>query len=76
VTEILIAVIGLLSATTAALIERVRRDNIRVHGVTSTKLDLLAKGLGQSIDRVREATERTEEKVDDHVADHAKGAFK
>ena len=75
-TEILIAVIGLLSATTVALIERVRRDNVRDHGLTSTKLDLLAKGLGQSIDRVREATERTEEKVDDHVSDHAKGAFK
>lgn len=75
-TEILIAVIGLLSATTVALIERVRRDNIRDHSLTSSKLDLLAKGLGQSIDRVRESAERTEEKVDDHVSDHAKGAFK
>jgi hypothetical protein len=40
------------------------------------KLDLLAKGLGHSLDRVRETADRTELKIDDHMTDHAKGAFK
>ena len=32
-----------------------------------------AKGLGRSIDRVEAATNRVESKIDEHIADHARG---
>jgi hypothetical protein len=75
-TEIIVAMIGFFAMTSAALIEKVRRDNKRDHGIVAMKLDLLAKGLGHSLDRVRETADRTELKIDDHMTDHAKGAFK
>ena len=40
------------------------------------KLDMIAQGLGRSIDEVRESAQRTEENLDEHIADHARGAFK
>ena len=74
--EIIVAVIGFFAMTSAALIEKVRRDNKRDHSMVQMKLDIIAKGLGQSIDRVRETADRTELKIDEHMSDHAKGAFK
>jgi hypothetical protein len=32
-----------------------------------------AKGLGRSIDRVEDAANRVESKIDEHIADHARG---
>ena len=75
-TEIIVALIGLCTMTSVALIEKVRRDNKRDHSIVAMKLDMIAQGLVRSIDQVREATERTEEHIDEHVADHARGAFK
>lgn len=34
-----------------------------------------AKGLGRSIDRVEETANRVEAKIDEHIADHARGEF-
>ena len=74
--EIIIAMIGFFTMTSLALIEKVRRDNKRDRSIVAKKLDLMAQGLGRSIDHLREATERTEASIDEHVADHARGAFK
>ena len=75
-TEIFVAMIGFFAMTSVALIEKVRRDNKRDHSIVAMKLDMIAQGLGRSIDQIRDATERTEEHIDNHVADHARGAFK
>lgn len=74
--EIIVSMIGFFAMTSVALIEKVRRDNKRDHSIVAMKLDMIAQGLGRSIDQIREATERTEEHIDNHVADHARGAFK
>jgi hypothetical protein len=75
-TEIIVALIGLFTMTSVTLIEKVRRDNKRDHSVVAMKLDMMAQGLGRSIDEVRDSAQRTEEHIDNHVADHARGAFK
>ena len=74
--EIVVALIGFFAMTSVALIEKVRRDNKRDHSIVSMKLDMIAQGLGRSIDEVRESDQRTEENLDEHIADHARGAFK
>ena len=75
-TEIIVALIGLFTMTSVALIEKVRRDNKRDHSLVLMKLDMMAQGLGRSIDEVRDSAQRTEDNLDEHVADHARGAFK
>ncbi len=75
-TEIIVALIGLFTMTSVALIEKVRRDNKRDHSLVQMKLDMVAQGLGRSLDEVRESAQRTEANLDEHVADHARGAFK
>lgn len=75
-TEIIVALIGLFTMTSVALIEKVRRDNKRDHSLVQMKLDMMAQGLGRSIDEVRDSAQRTEDNLDEHVADHARGAFK
>jgi len=75
-TEIIVAIIGLFTMTSVTLIEKVRRDNKRDHSLVQMKLDMMAQGLGRSIDEVRESTQRTEDNLDEHVADHARGAFR
>ena len=75
-TEIIVAMIGFFAMTSVALIEKVRRDNKRDHSLVQMKLDMMAQGLGRSIDEVRESTQRTEDNLDEHVADHARGAFR
>ena len=74
--EIVVALIGFFAMTSVALIEKVRRDNKREHSIVAMKLDMIAQGLGRSIDEVRESPQRTEANLDEHVADHARGAFK
>lgn len=77
---IFIAVIGLISAISVALIEKGRRtdakrweENKQDHNFVVDKIENLGKSLGISIDRVEKGVERTEKKVDEHIRDHAKG---
>lgn len=77
---VLIAVIGLISAVSVALIEKGRRtdakrweENKQDHNFVVDKIENLGKSLGISIDRVEKGVERTEKKVDEHIRDHAKG---
>lgn len=73
--EIVVASIAGVSALLVALVEKTRRENKRDHGIVAEKLDMLGKSLGRSIDRVEENTNRTEQKLDEHIADHARGTF-
>lgn len=72
---IYVAAIGTIGAVIVALIEKGRRENKNDHNVVSDKLDMLGKSLGRSIDRVEKGVERTEKKIDQHIADHARGEF-
>jgi hypothetical protein len=74
--NIIIAIIGMVSALSVALIEKGRRENKSDHAALRERLDLIAKNLGRSIDRVEQAAIRTEKKIDDHINDHAIGEFK
>lgn len=71
---ITVALITVIGAAAIALIEKGRRENKTDHGVVSDKLDVIAKSLGRSIDRVEDTGIRTEGKLDQHINDHAKGA--
>lgn len=53
-----------------ALIEVMRRQNNRDHGINAGKLDALSE---RQRDTTR-AVERVETKVDTHINDHAKGS--
>ena len=70
---IYVAAIGVIGAVLVALIEKGRRENKSDHSVVTDKIDSLGKSLGISIDRVERGVERTEAKVDQHIADHARG---
>lgn len=48
-------------------------ENKADHNFVVDKIESLGKSLGISIDRVERGVERTEEKVDRHIADHARG---
>ena len=72
---IIVAVIGVVGAILVALIEKSRRDNRKDHDSVSEKIDAVGKSLGRSIDRVGKGLDRTEKKLDDHIADHARGRF-
>ena len=71
---ITVALITVVGAAIVALVEKGRRENKTDHGVVSDKLDVIAKSLGKSIDRVEDTGIRTEGKLDQHINDHAKGA--
>ena len=70
---ITVALITVIGATIVALVEKGRRENKFDHGAVSGKLDVIAKSLGRSIDRVEDTGIRTEGKLDQHINDHAKG---
>ena len=70
---ITVALITVVGAAIVALIEKGRRENKTDHGVVSNKLDVIAKSLGKSIDRVEDTGIRTEGKLDQHINDHARG---
>jgi len=70
---ITVALITVVGAVLAALVEKGRRENKTDHGVVSDKLDVIAKSLGKSIDRVEDTGIRTEGKLDQHINDHARG---
>ena len=58
----MVAVIGAVGVVLSALIQSMRKENRRDHGVVATKLDHLAEG-----------HRRMEEKIDGHIGDHARG---
>jgi hypothetical protein len=74
-TEIIVAVIAGISAISVALVEKGRRENKRDHNMVVDKIDSLGKSLGRSIDRVEGTALRTEQKIDEHIRDHARGDF-
>ena len=72
---IVAALIAASGTITAALIHKMRKENKNDHSVVTDKIDALGKSLGISIDRVEKGVERTELKIDQHIADHARGEF-
>ena len=70
---IIVALLTVIGAVIVALVEKGRRENKTDHGVVSDKLDVIAKSLGRSIDRVEDTGIRTEGKLDQHINDHARG---
>ena len=70
---IIVALITVVGAVLVALVEKGRRENKSDHGVVSEKLDIIGKSLGRSIDRVEDTVVRNEVKLDQHIADHARG---
>lgn len=77
---VLVALIAAISAISVSLIEISRRknnsqwaENKADHNFVVEKIDAMGKSLGISIDRVEKGVERTEEKVDQHIRDHARG---
>lgn len=79
---IAVALIGLVGAVVVALIEKGRRvdakrweENKADHNFVVDKIENLGKSLGISIDRVERGVDRTESKIDRHIADHARGEF-
>lgn len=62
--QILVAIITGGFGVVAAMLEFARRQNVKDHGVVSTKLDTLNEG-----------HRRLETKLDNHINDHAKGEF-
>ena len=80
--QIYVALIGAVSLIIVAYIEHARRstntrweENKADHNFVVDKLETVAKSLGISIDRVEKGVERTEEKLDGHIRDHALGEF-
>jgi hypothetical protein len=71
--QITVALIGLVGAILVALIEKGRRENKADHNVVAEKLDMVGKSLGRSIDRVEQTVIRNEQKLDQHINDHARG---
>lgn len=78
--DVWVAVVGAIGAVLVALIENGRRtaktrweENKADHNFVVDKIENLGKSLGISIDRVEKGVERTESKVDQHIADHARG---
>ena len=72
---IAVALIGLVGAVMVALIEKGRRENKADHSALGEKVELIGRTLGISIDRVERGVERTETKIDQQIADHARGEF-
>lgn len=77
---ILVAIIGTVGAVAVAFLESGRRtskarweENKQDHNFVVDKIESLGKSLGISIDRVEKGVERTEQKIDEHIRDHAKG---
>ena len=73
--QIVIALLGLLGLMIASMVEWSRRTNQRDHAMVLKMLQQMGDGLGRSIDRVEQTANRTEEDLDGHIADHARGAF-
>lgn len=81
-SQIYVTLISTFGLVIVAYIEHGRRstnrrweENKNDHNFVVDKIETVAKGLGISIDRVEKGVERTEEKLDNHIRDHARGEF-
>jgi hypothetical protein len=79
-TEIIVAVVGVIGLVAVALIEKDRRsskamweENKNDHNYVVEKIETLGKSLGRSIDKTNSSLERVEDKLDTHIRDHAIG---
>ena len=73
--QIVVALLGVLGLLIASMVEWSRRTNQRDHAMVLRMLQQMGEGLGHSIDRVEQTAIRTEEELDAHIGDHARGAF-
>ena len=79
-TEIIVAIVGVIGLIAVTLIEKDRRtskamweENKADHNHVVEKIELIGKSLGRSIDRTSKSLDRVEEKLDTHIRDHAVG---
>jgi hypothetical protein len=80
VTEVIVAVIGLVGVVIVGYFEHGRRSsnarwaqNSIEHAHVIDKIDAMGRTLGISIDRVEETALRSEAKLDTHLNDHLTG---
>ena len=73
--QIVVALLGVLGLLIASMVEWSRRTNQRDHAMVLHMIQQMGEGLGHSIDQVEQTAIRTEEELDGHIADHARGAF-
>jgi len=81
-TEIIVALVGVVGLVAVTLIEKDRRssklmweDNKLDHNYVVEKIETLGKSLGRSIDKTNDSVDRIESKLDTHIRDHALGGF-
>jgi hypothetical protein len=79
-TEVIVAIVGVIGLVTVALIEKDRRssktmweENKIDHNYVVEKIETLGKSLGRSIDKTNKSLDRVEDKLDTHIRDHAVG---
>lgn len=79
-TEIIVALVGVIGLIAVALIEKDRRssklmweENKNDHNYVVEKIETMGKSLGRSIDKTNKSLERVEDKLDTHIRDHAVG---
>ena len=79
-TEIIVALVGVVGLVAVTLIEIDRRssklmweENKTDHNFVVEKIDTLGKSLGRSIDKTNKSLDRVEGKLDTHIRDHAVG---
>jgi hypothetical protein len=79
-TEVIVALVGVIGLVAVALIEKDRRssklmweENKTDHNYVVEKIETLGKSLGRSIDKTNKSLDRVEDKLDTHIRDHAVG---
>jgi hypothetical protein len=79
-TEVIVALVGVIGLVAVALIEKDRRssklmweENKTDHNYVVEKIETLGKSLGRSIDKTNKSLDRVEDKLDTHIRDHAIG---
>jgi hypothetical protein len=79
-TEIIVALVGVIGLIAVTLIEKDRRssklmweENKVDHNYVVDKIETLGKSLGRSIDKTNKSLDRVEVKLDTHIRDHAVG---
>jgi hypothetical protein len=79
-TEVIVALVGVIGLVAVALIEKDRRssklmweENKVDHNYVVEKIETLGKSLGRSIDKTNKSLDRVEDKLDTHIRDHAVG---
>ena len=79
-TEVIVAIVGVIGLIAVALIEKDRRsfktmweENKADHNYVVEKIETLGKSLGRSIDKTNKSLDRVEDKLDTHIRDHAVG---